>query len=60
MNTVKVKIFYEFTKNGGKQHAEVLTEAPSKDAAKREFERKFKGRFDQVVEVREAPPTPRP
>jgi len=50
---VKVGIFYEFTRNGRKETAEVSTDAPSVSDAKATFERKFKGRFDRVISTRE-------
>jgi len=48
----KIGIFYEFTKNGRKETAEVSTDAESEAEAKKTFERKFKGRFDKVISTR--------
>lgn len=49
---MKIGIFYEFTKGGQKQTAEVSTEAASESAAKATFEKKFKGKIDRVISTR--------
>lgn len=56
---MKVGIFYEFTRGGRKETAEVTTEASSEGAAKQKFERQFKGRFDKVISTREVKKPPR-
>lgn len=56
---MKVGIFYEFTRNGRKETAEVTTEASNEGAAKQKFERQFKGRFDKVISTREVKRPPR-
>jgi hypothetical protein len=56
---VKVGIFYEFTRNGRKETAEVSTEASSVSDAEATFKRKFSGRFDRVISTREIKRPPR-
>lgn len=56
---MKVGIFYEFTRNGRKETAEVTTEAPSEGAAEQKFKRQFKGRFDKVISTKEVKKPPR-
>jgi hypothetical protein len=48
----KVGIFYEFTKGGAKQTAEVSVDAESESAAKKKFEGQFKGKIDRVISTR--------
>lgn len=56
---MKVGIFYEFTRNGRKETAEVTTEAPSEGAAEQKFKRQFKGRFDKVISTKGVKKPPR-
>lgn len=56
---MKVAIFYEYTRNGRKETAEVATEAPSVADGQAKFERTYKGRFDRVLSTRELKRPPR-
>ena len=56
---MRVGIFYEYTRNGRKETAEVATEAPNVAAAVRKFENAYKGRFDRVLSTREIKRPPR-
>jgi len=56
---MKVGIFYEYTRNGRKETAEVATEAPSVADGQAKFERSYKGRFDRVLSTREIKRPPR-
>lgn len=56
---MKVGIYYEYTRKGRKEQAEVSVEAPSKAAATNKFTNQFAGRYDKILSTREIVKPPR-